>query len=62
MPVALPAEVKLPHEAHAVGAMSKQADSTRLNAMFFIIPLFVWFRGIEILRLALRTRLAQAAQ
>jgi len=37
MPVAVPVEMKLPHEAHAAGAISRQADNTRYTAIFFMV-------------------------
>jgi hypothetical protein len=37
MAVAVPVEMKLPHEAHAAGAISRETDNARCNAIFFII-------------------------
>jgi hypothetical protein len=35
IPVALPVETKLPHEAHAAGAISREEDNTRYIVIFF---------------------------
>jgi hypothetical protein len=36
-PVAVPVETKVPHEAHAAGAISRHKDITVYNAIRFII-------------------------
>jgi|SRR5271154_474963 hypothetical protein len=37
IPVAVPVEMKLPHAAHAAGAISRQVDNIRHTAIFFMV-------------------------
>ena len=35
--MAVPVETKLPHAAHAAGAISRHVDNIRLTAIFFMV-------------------------